>query len=259
MILKGRLLKNAKLEKVPIRQNELHTFSSTHTLSIYPLNFVCTFIPKNACSSLRYSIAIANGFIKDINDIKWIHSNNQAFISSQREVACAKYTFVILRCPFKRIASCFLDKFVGRKLKFNDENGQRLSINFHEFLLIIKSQARKDRNEHWRNQSDFLHYDIYDDYFSIELLSDALNSLESRGFKLIDTRTILKHDLSKHKKVDGNFSKMKDLDLKKMKDEGITPNYKSMYSNEEINLVKEIYNDDIGLYKSLFGEKNLLF
>ena len=35
--------------------------------------------------------------------------------------------------------------------------------------------------------------------------------------------------------------------------------YKSMYSDEEINLVKEIYNDDIGLYKSLFGEKNLLF
>ena len=254
-----RILKNAKLLNVPIEQNDVNTFSSSYSLSIYPLNFVCTFIPKNACSSLRYSIAIANGYIKDINDIKWIHSNNKTFISSQREVACAMYTFVILRCPFKRIASCFLDKFVGRKLKFNDENGQRLSINFYEFLLIIKSQARKDRNEHWRNQSDFLHYDIYDDYFSIELLSDALNSLESRGFKLIDTRTILKHDLSKHKKVDGNFSKMKDLDLKKMKDEGITPNYKSMYSNEEINLVKEIYNDDIGLYKSLFGEKNLLF
>ena len=152
-----------------------------------------------------------------------------------------------------------MDKFVGRKLKFNDENGQRLSINFHEFLLIIKSQARKDRNDHWRNQSDFLHYERYDDYFSVESLSDAVSSLESRRFSLIDTRTSLKHDLSNYKKVDGNFSKTKDLDLKIMKDEGKSPNYKSMYSNQEINLVKEIYNDDIELYKSYFGEKNLLY
>ena len=254
-----RILKNAKLLNVPIEQNDVNTFSSSYSLSIYPLNFVCTFIPKNACSSLRYSIAIANGYIKDINDIKWIHSNNKTFISSQREVACAMYTFVILRCPFKRIASCFLDKFVGRKLKFNDENGQRLSINFHEFLLIIKSQARKDRNDHWRNQSDFLHYEQYDDYFSVESLSDAVNSLETRGFSLIDTRTSLKHDLSNYKKVDGDFSKMKDLDLKKMKDEGKSPNYKSMYSTHEVDLVKEIYNDDIELYKNYFGEKNLLY
>jgi hypothetical protein len=258
-MFKARLLKNARHENVPIRQNESNTFSSSYTLSIYPLNFVCTFIPKNACSSLRYSIAIANGFIKDISDIKWIHSNNKTFIASHREVSCAEYTFVILRCPFKRIASCFLDLFVGRKIKFNDENGQRLSINFHEFLLIIKSQARKDRNQHWRNQSDFLHYEIYDDYFSVESLSKAENSLKDRGFKVFDTRASLKHDLSNHNKIDGDFSKMKDLDLKKMKDEGVIPNYKSMYSNHEVDLVKEIYYDDIELYKSHFGEKNLLY
>ena len=45
---------------------------------------------------------------------------------------------------------------------------------------------------------------------------------------------------------------MKDLDLKKMKDEGKSPNYKSMYSNHEVDLVKEIYNDDIELYKITF-------
>jgi hypothetical protein len=255
----NRLLKNARLENVPISQNDLYGFSSRYTLSIYPLDFVCTFIPKNACSSLRYSIAIANGFIKDFSDIKWIHSNNQTFISTQREVACAKYTFVILRCPYARVASCFLDKFVGRKLKFNDKKGQRLSINFHEFLSIIQSQIRQDRDEHWRNQSDFLHYEKYDDYFSLESFSDALNSIENRGFKIIDTRSIIKHDLSTLKRVDGDFSKMKDLDLKKMKDDGVIPHYKSMFSNLEIDLVKEIYSDDIALYKSHFEEKDLLF
>ena len=254
-----RILKNAKLLNVPIEQNDVNTFSSSYSLSIYPLNFVCTFIPKNACSSLRYSIAIANGYIKDINDIKLIHSNNKTFISSQREVACAMYTFVILRCPFKRIASCFLDKFVGRKLKFNDENGQRLSINFHEFLLIIKSQARKDRNEHWRNQSDFLHYEKYDDYFSLEQLPEAINKLKNKGFKFIDTRNEMKHSLLGLNKVDGNFSKTNELEIQKMKEVGNIPSYKSMFDEETINLVKEIYSDDIDLYSSKFGDRDLLF
>ena len=102
-----RLLKNARLENVPISQNESYNFSSRYALSIYPIDAICTFIPKNACSSLRYSIAIANGFIKDLNDIKWIHSNNQTFIATQRELALSNYTFVVLRCPFTRIASCF--------------------------------------------------------------------------------------------------------------------------------------------------------
>ena len=211
------------------------------------------------CIRDRYSIAFANGFIKDIGDVKWIHSNNQTFISSRREAALAKYTFVVLRCPFTRVASCFLDKFVGRRLKFNDKTGKKLSINFHEFLLIIKSQAQIDRDEHWRNQSDFLHYDKYDEYFSLEHFSNAIDSLNSRGFKVHDIREVLKHDLSKLKRVDGDFPRIKDTDLKKMKDEGVIPNYKSMFGDEEIELVNDIYSDDIKLYKSHFGDKDLLF
>ena len=100
-----------------ISENDLYTFSSSYTLSIYPIDAICTFIPKNACTTLRYSIAVANGFLKDINDIAWIHSNNSTFISTQREVALAKYTFVVLRCPFRRVASAFLEKFVGREIE----------------------------------------------------------------------------------------------------------------------------------------------
>ena len=66
-----RLLKNARLEHVPLSQNNVYTFSSKCTLSIYPLGAVCTFIPKNACSTLRYSIAFANGFLSEISDVNW--------------------------------------------------------------------------------------------------------------------------------------------------------------------------------------------
>jgi hypothetical protein len=254
-----RLLKNARLKNVPISQNESYNFSSRYTLSIYPLDAICTFIPKNACSSLRYSIAIANGFIKDLNDIKWIHSNNQTFIATQRELALSKYTFVVLRCPFTRVASCFIDKFVGRKLKFNDSSGRKISVNFHDFLTIVKSQTQSDRDEHWRNQSDFLHFEKYDQYFSLESFSNATNALEDKGFKVHDVRSVVKHDLSGFKRVEGDFSKMRDVDLKIMKDQGMVPSYKSMFGAQEISLVNEIYSDDIELYKSHFGDRNLLF
>jgi len=255
----ARLLRNARLEYSPVSQNKPYTFSLSHTLSIYPLDAVYTFIPKNACSTLRYSIAIANGFLGDISDIKWIHENNQTFVSTQREISLASYTFVVLRCPYTRVASCFLDIIVDEEIKFNDNLGNKVNLNFNEFLSYIKSQNNSDMNEHWRNQSDFLHYERYDEYFSLESFSEAINSLGARGFTVHDTRAALKHDLKNIERIDGDFSKTKTDKLKKMKEEGCAPSYKSMFGDVEIKLIKDIYNDDISLYKSHFGDNYLLF
>ena len=254
-----RRIKNAKLKNVPLSENDKYIFSSSYSLSIYPIDAVYTFIPKNACSTLRYSIAVANGFIDNLSEIDWIHSNNQTFISTPRELAKAKYTFIILRCPYTRVASCFLDLIVSGDLSFNDSNNQKLSINFYEFLLLIKSQSREERNIHWRNQSDFLHYERYDEYFSLESFPNAIKSLGNHGLNVYDTRTKLKHDLSALERIDGDFSKLKTDELKKMKDEGYLPNYKSMFGDKEIELINEMYKDDINLYKSHFGKNDLLF
>ena len=258
----ARLLRNARLEYSTVSQNELYNFSLEHTLSVYPLDAVCTFIPKNACSTLRYSIAVANGFLRDINDIEWIHKNNPTFISTQREVSRASYTFVVLRCPYTRVASCYLNKVVNEgdeEITFYDEMKNKLSLDFHDFLLFIKSQHRSEMDEHWRNQSDFLHYEKYDEYFSLESFSEAINSLGTRGFTVHDTRAVLKHDLTNMKRVDGDFAKMKREEFLKMKEEGYTPNYKSMFGDAEIKLANDIYIDDINLYKSHFGDNCLLF
>ena len=255
----ARLLKNARLEYSTVSQNKLYTFSLAYTLSIYPLDAVYTFIPKNACSTLRYSIAIANGFLGDISDINWIHQNNPTFMSTQREASLASYTFVVLRCPYTRIASCFLNQVVDGKFNSYDQMGNKLSGNFHDFLSVIKSQQRSERDQHWRNQSDFLHYERYDEYFSLESFSEAINSLGARGFTVYDTRAALKHDLTNIKRVDGDFSKTKQEELQKMKKEGYAPSYKSMFGDVEIELANDIYNDDINLYKSHFGDNCLLF
>lgn len=255
----ARILKSARLDFNTLTHNELYNFSLGHALSIYPLNAIYTFIPKNACSSLRFSIAVANGFLKTLTDIDWINKNNQTFIPTQRESILAKYTFVVLRCPFRRVASCFLDKIVDRKIEFNDENGLKVNVNFNDFLSIIKSQNRFDRDEHWRNQTDFLHYESYDDYFSLELFKEATNSLTSQGLNVYDTREVLQHDLSMLKKIDGDFSKTNQDKIKEMKANGSVPDYRSMFSSIEIELVKDIYSDDIELYKTHCGGKELLF
>jgi hypothetical protein len=256
----SRSLRTARLEIKNIKENEFYDFSLDYLLSIYSLESVYTFIPKNACTSLRFSIAVSNGFLKDISDLHWIHENNDSFQPSKREVAIAKYTFIVLRCPFTRIVSCFFDQVVFNKyFDFTDSTGNKLSLSFYDFLQIVKSQNRFDRNEHWRNQSDFLHYENYDDYFSLEQFPEAINKLSNKGLKFFDTRNKMKHSLIGLNKVDGNFSKTNELEIKKMKEGGNIPSYRSMFDEETINLVKEIYSDDIDLYSSKFGDKDLLF
>jgi hypothetical protein len=256
---KVRLLKNSRHEVKYLGNNELYTFSLKHSMSIYCLDAIYSFIPKNACSSLRFSIALANGFVKSIDDIRWIHKNNQTFMPSKRDLALAKFTFIILRCPFTRVASSFLNKIVDGKLNFNDREGRLLKVSFNEFLKIIKSQKRSERDEHWRNQSDFLHYDDYDEYYCVEALDEAIASLYEKGLQVIDTRDLLNHDLSKFERFDGDFPNTKQDKIKLIKDNGRVPSYKSLFSKTEIALVKDIYSDDIDLYKSKFGDKNLLF
>ena len=256
----SRSLRTARLEIKNLKENEFYDFSVEYLLLIYSLESVYTFIPKNACTSLRFSIAVSNGFLKDISDLHWIHENNDSFQPSKREAAIAKYTFVVLRCPFTRIVSCFFDQVVFNKyFDFTDSTGNKLSLSFHDFLQIVKSQNRFDRNEHWRNQSDFLHYEKYDDYFSLEQFPEAINKLSNKGLNFFDTRNEMKHSLLGLNKVDGNFSKTNQLEIKKMKEGGNIPSYRSMFDEETINLVKEIYSDDIDLYSSKFGDKDLLF
>ena len=178
-----------------------------------------------------------------------------------RQEALHSGEFMGVPASGKKVEIRYMDfwKVVDGKINFNDNFGNKVSLNFNEFLEYIKSQSRENMEEHWRNQSDFLHYEHYDDYFSLELFSDAIGILKSKGFKVYDTRKILNHDISSFEKVDGDFSKIKDIDIEKMKNDGHVPSYKSMFTELEVNLVNEIYGDDIDLYKSHFGNSALLF
>ena len=249
-----RQLRNTTKKTVSIDKISDNNYSKNHTLSIYSIDAIYTLIPKNACSTVRYSIALANGFISGMEDVKWIHSNNRTFIATQREVACAKYAFVILRCPYQRLTLCFLDKFLNRMISLSSND----DLSFRQFCNHVSQQNREQKNEHWRNQSDFLHLKNYDDYFSLENFSEATKKLEDQGLKIVDTREHIGHDTSKLKRVDGNFCDTPIHELRKMKSQGMIPLSQSMYDKETYSIISHAYDDDITLYKEKVNQSSLL-
>ena len=65
--------------------------------------------------------------------------------------------------------------------------------------------------------------------------------------------------MTEFERVDGDFSKIQANKFIKITEKGCAPSYKSMFGDVEIELVNDIYNDDLNLYKSHFGDNGLLF
>src|SRR5689334_7241658 len=98
-----RLLRYTRDNLQTLDANAAHQFAARYALSLHNCDPVYSFIPKNACSTMRYTIALANGAIVGPADFNWIHANNPTFRASLRELATAKYTFAILRDPYLRL------------------------------------------------------------------------------------------------------------------------------------------------------------
>jgi hypothetical protein len=97
--MKHRQFYYANSNTGPLAQNGRHAFALTQSMSIFKSATCCTWIPKNACSTLRFSVAKANGCVSDLSDVNWIHTNNSTFNATTQTTFMADYTFVVLRCP----------------------------------------------------------------------------------------------------------------------------------------------------------------
>ena len=259
---------------LPLGKNSSHVFAQQHALSLYRRQAVYSYIPKNACSNLRFSAAVDNGYLSSNADPSWIHNNNGTFTSSNSFLSTAEYAFVFLRCPYRRIASVFLDKIVnGDKMARSLEKSLPrklwveyistrpiLGNSFLDFVTKIALTTRERQNHHWRPQIDFLVYENYDDFFCIEKFHDAEKTLEKKiGFKVIDARARIGHDTSRFKKITGEFTREPAHAIRELKRQGTVPAYESLYNDEVKEIVDRIYLEDIELYKTHFGTSSLLF
>lgn len=180
-----------------LKVNQDHIFALKFTSLHYNSNTVCTWIPKNACSNLRYSIAKENGAIGSLEEIEWIHQNNETFCASNKEILLANYSFIILRNPFKRLLSFFCDKLCheGTNSDLSYESAKKLfgsgsETSFIDFINFIWQNPESIYKDiHTRPQVDYLVYRDYDDYFSLENYAKAKEKiLIKTGIGLVDVR-----------------------------------------------------------------------
>ena len=261
------LFKNASKGHGPLQQNSLHQFSMNYAMEIYKTNSIYTFIPKNGCSTLRLSVAIENGCIDGIEQGNWIHANNQTFKPSLADAAKAHYKFVVLRCPYRRLASVFLDKFVAKEpdaWQYRDQLKREVDLDNLTFTQFIKSLAvppMKSFNIHWKPQTAFLLYKQYDDYFSLEHFSEAIQILSEKiNFNVVDARSLTSHGTDKYELLNGQcFSETHAFDIALLKRSGQCPSHKSLYTAELVEMVKRLYADDINLYCDKCDAADLLF
>lgn len=250
-----------------LSNNFAHNFALSHTLSVFDSKAAYTFIPKNGCSTMRYSIARANGCLEAHDDMNWIHSNNKTFSMDNVSAATAKYTFVILRCPFERLYSAYMDKIVGLTAPawtYYNSQGRRIrpyDLTFDKFVESLVNTPKQQMDIHWRPQVDFLLYKNYDNIFCLEqfgLLEKTL--LDKIDLQIFDTRSTLQHDSKKliEESTRTTPRKLTALELLVRKEAGYRPKLTTLIDEEIAHELSKVYHADIELYCSHFGKSKTM-
>lgn len=250
-----------------LKRNSRHNFAMSHALRIYPANAIYSFIPKNACSTLRLSLAMANGCIQKATEFNWIHHNNDTFSADLASAHAATYTFVVLRCPYARLASAYLDKIVGhypdawQLYDLTQRRREVSAMNFEFFIRQLRQKNIREANIHWRPQVDFLLYNHYDDYFCLEAFAEAPKVLQQKiQLAVIDARPLTRHGIGQFTQLGepGEYARHSSFQIMCLKQAGQCPSPLSLYTDELAAIVRTHYSDDIALYQSLFGADKLM-
>ncbi len=242
-------------------ENKRHELAKSNTLVHLKSNSICTWIPKVACSTIRYSIALDNGAISGLNDFSWIHQNNTTFAANNKELLKSSYSFIILRNPFKKLLSFYLDKICSDRSTKEDQSyavaksifNTNSNTTFEEFVsTIYENPSLISKDIHTRRQCDFLIYENYDDYFKFEDFQDIKEKLREKiGLELIDTRvsgsirtTFKMKNINEfnHKTTVSEANTLLNMEKK--------PLAINMYTPEMIAKIGTIYFTDILLYSN---------
>ncbi len=243
-------------------KNIRHHTAARHALELYRKKAIYSFIPKNACSTMRYSLGIENGFIQGPRHFRWIHDNTFTFSADLRALITAEYSFVILRCPFARVASAYLDKIVGNQvdiwnlLPIYATSEKAETVSFRRFVEILSNRGILRSNHHWQPQVDFLVYTHYSDYFALEDFEKAVNTLKRKiDFKVHDARELYGHDRHSLTSIDGRYSDTPAFEIADLRRKGQIPSIQSLYDSEIYEQVKTIFAEDIDLYTDKTGRE----
>jgi hypothetical protein len=251
--------------RISLDENKDFKFALEHTLYEPTRKCLATFIPKNGCTNLRYSFALANNLISGSEDIDWIHSNNQSMNANLENIQNSEYTFVILRNPYERLASAFWDKFVtGTNDCYSNEKSKEIfqsilktnkdenSINsFKDFVNTLwENPLLISKETHLRYQTDYLLLANYNDYFTLkEFKALQKKVLEESNLIITDTRDITKHTTYGYTYTDdSSYSCCTLKELNSIKSRDMVIKYDNFYDEEDSYKVTLLYLNDIVTY-----------
>ncbi|MCA0998671.1 sulfotransferase family 2 domain-containing protein [Alloyangia pacifica] len=261
------LLRYARSEDVILSQNKAHRFAAHYALVHYRSGAVYSFIPKNACSTLRYSMAVANNCIESPEDWTWIHKNNETFAATLPELVCAPFSFVVLRCPHARLASVFLDKIVDKTpelwqiYRLTRDGFDPDALTFRDFVTLLDKGDLLKENVHWRPQEDFLVYEYYSHVFALERFREAAPILQDEiGFTVQDARSLTGHGTDRVEMIhEGRFADTPISELAQMKRGGRLPSHAQLYDTALAGQVAALYAGDLTLYAAHLDAQLLSF
>ena len=238
-------------------------------------------IPKNACTLFK-SMMVEHS--KDGARYRNSQEDIHHYASARKDTAVALdnldylthpdyFKFAIIRNPFERLVSAYLDKIVKHEVPeifaqelikkvqhfLNRDYDLEKSISFQDLLYYLAKNEDYNLNEHWRSQSSLLGRELLKfDYFGqFEQLDKVIKFLENKFQFKITTNVSKNHNKNNHitnyigNVISGNFYAEYPQKLRyfKFKKHGF-PEAKHFYSSELIELVKIRFAQDIELYNN---------
>ena len=166
--------------------------------------------------------------------------------------------------------SFYCDKLCNNAGRTGDESYQRAKsllgttadTTFSDFVDILwNNPSLKQKDQHIRDQCDFLAYKKYNDYFSLERYEEAIASIHKKtNLKIEDVRPFnsIYTTFNCHKSDAFNYN-MPSQEIASLMSKLKKPVPENMYSKELIRKVGALYFNDILLYLKTIrdGEREL--
>lgn len=234
-------------------------------------------IPKNACTLFRTIMVkysdVGEKYEQSQHDIHryLVQDDTGVKLNDFRQLQNSDYfKFVVLRNPFDRLVSAYLDKIAKRRnpapfvrdaiqsvyQNLHREPDYQKSITFRQFVCYLVETENYILNEHWRPQHTFLGEGTieFDSIGQFENLDLVIKSLEKKlGFSI---ETQVSNHITNYNEIDGEslekFDKVYPRELRALK---AFPTACQFYTSDLEELVRKRYLQDFEIYEEQFGVK----
>lgn len=229
-------------------------------------------IPKNASSFFRYTFQINHPLAVDFNASREpAHVLNERIrnknipIKKKTPVRKPGYmTCVVLRDPFSRMVSAFLDRIVKKiGTGARDEPSQRLyydvskstgkavtsrNITFNDFLTYAVSCRDYQRDKHYRTQISFFRNYSVDLFSTTDDLMGLLSLMQKRGMTIPEQSPTPWMNTRYAPRGNPEFPAADHVTASQLKSRSAFPRPRAFYTEQTIQMLLSEYSSDIDLY-----------